>query len=74
MPITSYKCRECGKEFSKIFFKAENAPRECPVCGKTDLEELGPTFQGDEQMARRLIGVSCETCVDADSCSNSGSC
>ena len=74
MPITSYKCRDCGKEFSKIFFAVENAPRECPVCGEANLQELGPTFQGDEQMAQRLMGVSCETCGDADSCSASGSC
>jgi putative FmdB family regulatory protein len=74
MPIISYKCRECGKEFSKIFFKPEDAPRECPVCSAANLQELGAAFQSDEQMARRVMGVSCEGCVDADSCSKSGSC
>jgi len=74
MPINRYKCRECGKEFSKIFFTAENAPRDCPVCRATNLDELGPAFQADEQMARRVMGVSCETCADEGSCSGSGSC
>lgn len=74
MPIINYKCKECGKEFSKIFFTAENAPRQCPVCGASNPEELGPTFQADEQTARRVMGVSCESCVDAGSCSVSGSC
>lgn len=74
MPIIRYKCRECGKEFSKIFFTTENAPRECPVCRATNLDELGPTFQADDQTAQRVMGVSCETCADAGSCSGSGSC
>jgi len=74
MPIKSYKCRQCGKEFSKIFFTAENAPRECPVCRGSNPEDLGSTFQADEQTAQRVMSGSCEACADADCCGSTGSC
>ena len=50
MPILSYRCQECGKEFSKIFFGPEHAPRTCPVCGTHNLTEIGPTFEADEKL------------------------
>lgn len=73
MPIKSYKCRECGKEFSKIFFTLENAPRECPVCGASNPEDLGSTFQADEQTAQRVMRGSCDACGDEDCCTSAGS-
>ena len=73
MPIKSYKCRECGKEFSKIFFTAENAPRECPVCGASSPDDLGQTFLVDEQTAHRVLSGSCETCGDGDCCGSTES-
>ncbi len=72
MPILSYRCQKCGKEFSKIFFSPERAPRSCPVCGAHDLEQMGPTFEADEKIAARALGVSCEGCGE-DSCAIAGS-
>lgn len=72
MPILSYRCNECGKEFSKIFFNLERAPRRCPVCGTENLSELGPTFEADEKTVARVFGVSCEGCGD-EACEIGGS-
>ncbi len=69
MPILNYKCRECGKEFAKIFVAEGNAPRECPVCHASELEELGPAFNPDRKLLARLMGVSCESCGGEGSCS-----
>ncbi|MGB6064629.1 MAG: zinc ribbon domain-containing protein [Desulfomonilaceae bacterium] len=73
MPILNYKCRECGKEFAKIFFAEEDAPRECPVCHAEGPEELGPAFNQDRESLKRLLCVSCETCGDEGSCSEAPS-
>jgi len=73
MPILNYKCRECGKEFAKIFFAEEKAPSECPVCRSTGLEKLGPAFNPDRELLARLMGVSCETCAGEGSCSTAPS-
>jgi putative FmdB family regulatory protein len=73
MPIVNYKCRECGKEFAKIFFTEGDAPRECPVCHATGLEELGPAFNADRATLERVMGVSCEACGDGGSCSTAPS-
>jgi putative FmdB family regulatory protein len=67
MPILNYRCEECGKEFSKIFFNQEYAPRKCPVCGTEHLSEVGPAFEADERSTARTFGVSCAGCGD-DSC------
>jgi putative FmdB family regulatory protein len=72
MPILSYRCQECGKEFSKIFFNQEHAPRTCPVCGASDPAEVGPTFEVDEKAIARAVGTSCGDCED-ESCAISGS-
>jgi putative FmdB family regulatory protein len=73
MPILNYKCRECGKEFAKIFFTEGQAPGVCPVCRATGIEELGPAFNPDRELLARLMGVSCETCGDEGSCSSAPS-
>jgi putative FmdB family regulatory protein len=72
MPILNYRCEECGKEFSKIFFNQEYAPRNCPVCGNEHISEVGPAFDADEQSAARSFGVSCAGCED-DSCASASS-
>ena len=72
MPILSYRCQECGKEFSKIFFNPKGEPRKCPICHGENLAELGPTFQADEKTVVRAFGVSCEGCGD-DACVAAGS-
>jgi putative FmdB family regulatory protein len=73
MPILNYKCRDCGNEFAKIFFTEGHAPRECPVCRATELEELGPAFNPDSGLLARVMGVSCETCAGEGSCSTAPS-
>ena len=64
MPILNYKCRDCGKQFAKIFFTEQGAPRECPVFRSAEIEELGPAFNPDRRSLERLMCVSCETCGD----------
>jgi putative FmdB family regulatory protein len=69
MPILKYKCVGCGKEFAKIFFNPEDAPRHCPVCGEGNLEETGSAFDYEQKSLDRLMCMSCETCEGEDSCS-----
>jgi putative FmdB family regulatory protein len=55
MPILKYKCDDCGKEFAKIFFKPEDAPRDCPVCGERNIKEIGAAFDYDRKSMDRLM-------------------
>ena len=74
MPLLRYRCTSCGKEFAKIFFSQEQAPRECPVCHAENPEELGAAFQYDQDMMRRVLCTSCESCdSDEGSCSAASS-
>ena len=73
MPILKYKCRDCGKEFAKIFFKAEDAPGQCPVCRAEDPIELGAAFDYDGKSLERLMCDSCDSCADDGSCAVSES-
>lgn len=62
MPIPKYRCRECGKEFAKILVNLENAPRQCPVCRASELEEIGPAFEHNMSSQQRLSCASCDAC------------
>jgi putative FmdB family regulatory protein len=73
MPILTYKCLECGKEFAKIVFKPEDAPKTCLVCEGTELEVGGPAFDANTRSLGSLMCESCDTCDITSSCS-SGSC
>lgn len=64
MPISKFKCHECGKEFAKIFVDAKNAPQQCPVCGASEPEEMGPAFHVDKKQIERLSCTSCEGCAE----------
>jgi putative FmdB family regulatory protein len=64
MPIVNYKCGSCGKEFAKLFFDEDKAPRVCPVCKSAELEMLGGAFPEDSDTARRFLRASCEECGD----------
>ncbi len=66
MPITKYRCLDCGKEFSKIYFSLENAPTKCTVCGASNIVEAGPTFRDDSELAERILCMSCDSCSDDD--------
>ena len=67
MPILSYKCDSCGKEFSKIFVDTKDAPKQCPVCNSFAIKEKGQAFKVDSSLFTRLSCASCDTC---DSCSS----
>ena len=67
MPIMKYRCQDCGKEFSKIFFSEDQVPKNCPVCGAPNIEEAGHTFKVDNDLAKSVLCVSCESCSD-ESC------
>ncbi len=69
MPINKYKCKDCGKEFSKIVISPEKAPSQCPVCGAPEPEEIGAAFNPDAKLAERLSCVSCDSCTEEAGCS-----
>jgi putative FmdB family regulatory protein len=62
MPILKYKCVECGKEFAKIMFSLDDAPKGCPVCGAESPLEAGQAFSDAEGLAARRLCTSCDTC------------
>ncbi|MFC1836872.1 FmdB family zinc ribbon protein [Thermodesulfobacteriota bacterium] len=62
MPISKFECTSCGKEFAKIFFRPEDTPKECPVCGAASVTEVGAAFKYDLQAYQRALGASCDTC------------
>jgi putative FmdB family regulatory protein len=68
MPIMKYTCRSCGKEFAKIFFSPENAPKRCPVCGGDNVQEKGPAFDAGARPLSSLICTSCEGCDHDHAC------
>ena len=68
MPITKYRCEECGNEFAKIFFTPEQAPRKCPACGTENIVGLGEAFEPDTQQAQRAMCISCDSCSEENSC------
>lgn len=68
MPVSKYKCTDCGKEFAKIYFNLEDAPRKCPVCEATNLEELGAAFDYDIRQLQRLSCTSCDSCSEETGC------
>ncbi len=73
MPISKYKCKECGKEFAKILLSLENAPSKCPVCGAPETEELGAAFNPDSRLIERLSCFSCDSCSEETGCQTVGS-
>lgn len=45
MPIYEYRCNNCGKEFSELFLKIEDAEKaKCKFCNSTNLVKLLSTF------------------------------
>lgn len=68
MPILKFHCNDCEKEFAKIFFSPEQAPKTCTVCGSENIREQGAAFHADAQTAARSLGASCdptgESCGD----------
>lgn len=40
MPIYEYRCRACGFELEKLQKISEEPLRECPGCGKLELQKL----------------------------------
>jgi putative FmdB family regulatory protein len=44
MSALSFKCDSCGKEFAKIVISPDFYPKACPVCGATEIVEVGAAF------------------------------
>jgi putative FmdB family regulatory protein len=64
MPILKFRCNDCGKEFAKILFTEAAIPKECPVCGAGNPEELGSVFGGESGLSQRRLCTSCDSCGD----------
>ncbi len=43
MPIYEYRCQDCGTKFEKLV-RNQEAPKECPSCGKERLTQEFSTF------------------------------
>ncbi len=69
MPIINYSCESCGKEFAKIFFDPNDAPKRCPVCDSYTIRELGDAFHADPGMLARYACDSCDSCDTCETCS-----
>jgi putative FmdB family regulatory protein len=55
MPIYEYRCRGCGREFSKLILTAaESQSLECPQCRGRDLERLMSRFRAVRSQESRL--------------------
>jgi putative FmdB family regulatory protein len=67
MPISKFKCGDCGKEFAKIHTGAADETIKCPVCRSENTSELGAAF---EPSGARLPGFSCDD--SCDTCADTG--
>ena len=65
MPIMKFRCGDCGKEFAKIYFSSQHAPKACTLCGAENLEELGPAFPVEEAVSQRPMCMTCDACEDS---------
>ena len=69
MPIYSYACRDCGKEFQMLVRGGETP--ECPKCASTKLEQqlslIASPAKGGE-------GDACAAPAMAAGCACSGAC
>jgi putative FmdB family regulatory protein len=68
MPILKFRCAGCSKEWAKIMMDPQDAPRNCPVCGSANLEEIGPAFSYEGKSLERLMSVNCGTCGEEGFC------
>lgn len=55
MPIYEYRCKQCKKEFSKLFLNQREVKKaRCKYCGSSDLERLVSSFAVHQTEASRL--------------------
>jgi len=49
MPIIEYACKQCGKEFERVFFSGEEKKVSCPECKNTDVKKIisASSFMGN---------------------------
>jgi putative FmdB family regulatory protein len=44
MPLYEFRCPQCGAEFERIVFRADEGPVQCPTCGALNPERLLSVF------------------------------
>ena len=63
MPIYEYRCKECGKVFSKLQRMGATAEGIiCPACGSSDVERMVSSFASSSGGASVGAGASAPSC------------
>lgn len=55
MPIFEYTCKQCGKEFERVFFSGDEGSVVCPECKSKDVKK--------NMSASSFMGNSIGTCA-----------
>ena len=63
MPIYEYECPKCGKVFSHLHRRLNDAAPACPECGASDVKKKFSSFSAKVQTSG---------CAHADSCPSAG--
>ncbi|MBO4345286.1 MAG: zinc ribbon domain-containing protein [Victivallales bacterium] len=63
MPIYEYECQKCGKVFSHLHRRLNDAAPACPECGASDVKKKFSSFSAKVQTSG---------CAHADSCPSGG--
>ncbi len=63
MPIYEYECQKCGKVFSHLHRRLNEAAPACPECGDKDVKKKFSSFSAK---------VQANGCAHADACPAGG--
>ncbi len=59
MPIYEYRCRQCGKQTTRLVLSISNAPQQtCAHCHSADMERLLSRFASPKSEEARLEALS----------------
>ncbi len=62
MPIYEYECRDCGRQFEKIVYRA-SSPTVCETCGSSRVEKRYSAFAVVASgSVRSEAPAGCSTC------------
>lgn len=71
MPIYTYECRHCGKEFELLVgVNQEICKKECPYCKSVAIEKRFSLF-GIRGVSNKGSGFNCSSCTSSN-CSSCG--